>query len=403
MFKKFEINNGFLKVESYIDKAWIKKTLQDDEKFQEIITVAGDKKDISLMLEVGLSIANKAKNIVIVGIGGSNLAAKAFFYAKKEHENFPKNNIYFIDNLSSNSVDNILKKINIKESFFLFISKSGNTIETVSQMILITDYLKSSGLLSREIVDICLSMTAKKESYIGKISQEFGIEILDWSGDVSGRFSAFSNNINLINVICGIDIKKNLKYFLDLIDKLTESDEFLDRINFTISAMKNNISSTILFCYNENLRYFIDWYIQLWAESIGKNGLGTNPCGAIGPLDQHSKLQLYLGGPRDKIFTIINPVSHKKTTLHSSSIKELSGVNIEKIVDAAANGTFLSLQEQNLPCNIINCEIDDKFITKMMTFYILETILSCHYFKINPYDQPEVEASKKYMRNAIGV
>lgn len=399
MFKNFEIYEGFLNIEEKVDKKWIKKTLEKDEKFLEILQVASDEKRNKEIIDLGISISKKFKNIIIVGIGGSTLAIKAMLEMKK-YEN-SRNEIFVIDNLSPSYLDFVLKTINIKDSFFVFISKSGGTIETSSQMVVILDYLTDYGLLKNEISEICLTITSGNDSDMAKISKNFNIEILPWSGNVSGRFSAFSNNITLISSICGFNAKNNLAIFKKYTQKLISDDAFLKRLNFTICSIEKKISSTVLFCYDEKLRYLTDWYIQAWAESIGKNGIGTNPCGAIGPIDQHSKLQLYLGGPKDKIFTIINPVFKQKTTITSNQIKDLHMIEIEKIINSAAKASLLSLLDQNIPCNFIECEIDESFIAKMMTFFTLEVILACHYFSLNPYDQPEVEASKIHMKNAL--
>jgi len=401
--QNFKISHGFLQKENVVDKNWIKKTLDSDEKFLEIKAIAADIQTAIDILNIGISISASAKNIIFVGIGGSTLAGQAFNAFSSQNS---RNLIYFIDNLDKLSIIKTMESINLAESFFIFISKSGNTIETITQMCAIIENLISNGFLN-EIYEKCIAITANKSSSMGLIAKKYAIQTINWSGDVSGRFSAFSNNSNLINSICGGDILQNLNIFINTIDEFTESDEFVNHINFTISSIKNGIKSNILMCYNQQMSYFIDWYIQLWAESIGKNNIGTNPCKAIGTIDQHSKLQLFLGGPKDKIFTIIGPKNNNESAdinwnlFENCDIDYLKNINMDKIVSAAFNGTIQSLRDKNLPVRYIQGNIDSIFLTQMMTFYILETILSCHYFKINPYNQPEVEASKQNLLNNL--
>jgi glucose-6-phosphate isomerase len=392
IFKQADFNQGFLKCENHIDSSWISSAIQKDDKLQEIINVAQNIKNIEKIIDLGIGISSKFKNIFIVGIGGSTLAGKALWHEYKNS----KNNLIFIDNLDYDTVMNSLKNNNIDDSFFLFISKSGNTIETVSQMIVICQYLESFGLSKQNINHQSLVITANKNSKMSELAAIYQIEILEWSGSISGRMSVFSNNTNLISAIIGVDVKQTLRNVINIIESLQNDSLFVDRMNSTISSIKQGLSTTVLFCYKQSYQYFIEWYIQIWSESIGKSGLGTNPCGAIGPLDQHSKLQLYLGGPKDKIFTILNPVFQSHNKLESPVISN-KNASIEGILNSAANATHLALCDNNSPSYMINCKMDEYFMYKIMAFYMLETILCCHYFNLNPYNQPEVENSKERM------
>lgn len=396
LLEKSSINNGFLGNSKFVDIDWVKKTISSDQKFQEILESAKNEKKISSLLNTGISISAKYKNIVFVGIGGSTLAGKSFYGLL---QNDLKSNIYFIDNLDKKSINDTINKLPLKDSFFVFISKSGETIETGTQMCYIINTLKEAGL-SKSISDKCLCVTQNKDSKMKKIAHFYQIEIVEWDGDVSGRFSAFSSNSNLINAILGSDVKKICKRFINSVDFFLSSENFLKHLNFTISSLKNSISSTVLMCYSDNMSNFIDWYIQLWAESIGKNNIGTNPCKAIGTIDQHSKLQLYLDGPKDKTFTLIAKKQNNSNDFNLSDFEKfgIKSGNIEYINNSLFQGTVRAIQNENLPIRSFEVdEFDINFLTDFMTFYFLETVLCCWFFEINsPYDQPKVELAKKF-------
>lgn len=401
------IHNGFLEVEKLVDLNWILKTLNDDLLFQELFFVARNDKNLENIVAQAVAISAKYKNIIIVGIGGSTLASLAYYNLNPQRN--PKNKIYFLDNLDVSSIDGILNSVNLKESFFIFISKSGETIETLVQMCAILDTLTNVIANDSIISEICLTITGNNNSKIGKISEKYGISVVPWSGNVSGRFSAFSNNINLINAIIGVNVRENCKNFIKLCEELPGNEDFVNHINFTLSSLNADISSTVLFGYSDKLSYFIDWYIQLWAESIGKNGIGTNPCKSIGTIDQHSKLQMYLDGKKDKIFTIIGENKRGKCDINwgkfeNCGIEYLNNKSINDVINASYNGTIISLCESNLPVRTFTTNaIDERFLTSMMSFYILETILCCHYLKINPYNQPKVEDSKKNLYSCLNL
>ncbi len=398
--KSSSIGGGFLEIKPLVDKSWIREAIGNDVKFQEILNVAKNTNKIKEILDLSIAICAKYSNIVVVGIGGSTLAARAYYDiigAKSV-----RNNVYFLDNLDVSSLEKMLEIVKLRDTFFVFISKSGGTIETIVQMCAIIDTLVSAGMAAG-ISQSCLAVTGAGDSAMRKICNKYAIPTLEWSGDISGRFSAFSNNINLVNAIIGVDIKKSCSTFVESCEMLIESDEFIRHLNFTIASLQQNISSTVVFGYSDKLSHFIDWYVQIWAESVGKNGLGTNPCKAIGPLDQHSKLQLFLDGKKDKIFTIIAEDCYNSSSVNwglfaDCGLSNLNGAGISEIICAFYNGLTASFKENNIPVrNFIASKINVEFLSEMMAFYMLETVLSCHYLNTNPYNQPKVEESKRHI------
>jgi len=153
--------------------------------------------------------------------------------------------------------------------------------------------------------------------------------------------------------------------------------------------------------YSDGLKFFGKWYLQLWAESIGKNNKGITPIHSVGTTDQHSQLQLYLDGPKDKFFTFITSNhSNKGLNLHKQTMKEN---NIDYLIDktmgdlmqAEQSATIETFKKNNfLFREIFIQEINEFSIGQLMALSIIETVATCIYFEVNPFDQPAVEQGK---------
>ncbi|WP_146820621.1 hypothetical protein [Candidatus Deianiraea vastatrix] len=391
---------GFIKNKNLITKERVIDILLNDKKWQEIIDTINNQESLNLVTKAANNILTSgAQNIVIVGIGGSILAARAIYeYAKYELK--LDRSIHFLDNLTSNFDTNSLPK----DAFFIFISKSGKTIETLTQMCYIINHLSKSSV---NISKHCLLITQNNNSEMGKIAHKNNISILPWSADISGRFSCFSNNSNLISILCGINIKDIFSNLTKYINTLINNEQFIDNINLSLNSVEQKCSSNILMTYDSRLSFFIDWYIQIWSESLGKENIGTMPSAALGPIDQHSKLQLFLDGPKDKIFTIFanhakkNEVSLDWNLFDDCNIDYIKNNSIDEIIHASFYGTYQSMVMKNLPVRIVEYDPKISFIFEIMAYSMIETIIACHFFNVNPYNQPAVEKSKEILYNEL--
>jgi len=162
--------------------------------------------------------------------------------------------------------------------------------------------------------------------------------------------------------------------------------------------------------YGDRLERFAMWHRQLWAESLGKNGKGTTPIAALGPVDQHSQLQLYLGGPRDKLYTIFTQGLAGKGPRIVSADPELAYLNgrtVGDLADAEQRATIDTLIANTRPTRVFNVPTPDaRTIGGLFMHFMLETIIAAHILGVDPFDQPAVEQgkvlAKKYLQDMRG-
>jgi glucose-6-phosphate isomerase len=157
----------------------------------------------------------------------------------------------------------------------------------------------------------------------------------------------------------------------------------------------------VMMAYADRLEKFVKWYVQLWAESLGKDGKGTTPVAALGPVDQHSQLQLFIAGPRDKLFTVITTAMAGKGSRIDGELARLAGESgfggktVGDLVAAQGRATIETLAKNGCPVRSIHIETLDEFsLGEMLMHFMLETIIAAHLLGLDPFDQPAVEEGK---------
>ena len=247
------------------------------------------------------------ENVLFLGTGGSSLGGKTLVSIK---ENFflkdisPK--VYFLENVDEWSISRLTKKINLQNTALVVISKSGETIETLSQFFFLKNEMKEIRNFKKKVFII----TENKKSTLKEIQEEEGFEFYEHKKNIGGRFSVFSIIGLLPASLIGFEIsnfREGGKLFLKNLIK--DDKGFFDNHFFSALSLmilyKKNYNISVFMPYSDRLDNLSFWYRQLWAESIGKNKMGITPVNALGTVDQHSQAQLYLEGPSDKFFTFI--------------------------------------------------------------------------------------------------
>jgi len=175
-------------------------------------------------------------------------------------------------------------------------------------------------------------------------------------------------------------------------------------------ARAHALNTTVMMTYVDQLRSFGLWYCQLWAESLGKDGLGTTPIMARGPVDQHSQLQLYLGGPADKMFTLIvtrDPAPGKTVNVEVAraiGVDYLGGRSIDDLVAAQARATGETFAANGRPVRIFVLDaLDSSTLGALMMHFMLETVIAAHLLGVDPFDQPAVEEGKVLARSYLEI
>lgn len=326
----------------------------------------------------------KYKTIVIIGMGGSILGTKAI-YSFLRHK--IKKKLIFLDNLDENYIKKIKNEINFSKTLFLIISKSGNTNETILNMYFLKNFLKKNNTIV---------LSENRDNFLRKIAIKNKYYFVNHKKFIGGRFSVLSNVGMLPAYLMGLKIKN----FKKNLNNLINNKKFLFKSLNLIKKLKlKKTSVLILFNYVPELNDFLFWVQQLFAESLGKNKKGFIPVISNAPKDHHSLLQLYLDGPKDKIFYIFS--SKKKLSIKTKSNffgKEMEHLNKKKynnVINSQKNAFVKALKLKKIPFREINIKkFDEDALGKLFLSFMIETILLGKIMNINPFDQPAVEQVK---------
>ncbi len=350
------------------------------------------------------------KNIVILGVGGSSLGVKAIEAMLTHSKNRNDKRLIFLENVDPIEIEKRSRDLKLSNSLFILTSKSGSTIETTS----ILKYLLGKFELScsdKKIKESFIFIT-DEDSPLDLWAKTLDIKTFHIPKNVGGRFSILSP-VGLVPLaLLGYEIKEILNGALDLKRSFfaKKEDQILKKAIYLV-ANEKNYPINVLFSYSSSLRYFNDWFVQLWAESLGKidknkKRRGLTPIGLIGSLDQHSFLQLIIEGVKNKIVTIIK-IKNFQSNLKIPDIKlpNLSKVDFinnhtfQELINAQCDATRKSIIEQDIDLDLIEIDtLNEQSVGYMIYYYELLTSLCGILLEINTYDQPGVEYGKKILK-----
>jgi len=351
----------------------------------------------------------KQKNIVVIGIGGSTLGTYAIYKFLKHSKTLCKQ-LYFLETTDPIDIKSKIKTIDLEDTLFIVISKSGTTIETVS----IFKYINSLVKCDKNNT-LVITENDSKLNYFAKINN---IKTFEIPKNVGGRFSVFSAVGLLPLAIVGIDIDELLngtkEVYNSFFNKQDYFSKLLNKARFFVEY-KNNFNINVVFSYSSRLEGFNKWYIQLWGESLGKVDInstrqGLTPIGIIGPIDQHSFLQLIVEGRRDKTVTVIK-VDDFDSDLKIPSIKlqgleeldYIDNLEFSKLINMQADATIESINNLNdIPCDVITIDgVSERAIASLMYEYELLTSICAKFMYIDAYNQPGVESGKIILKDKL--
>lgn len=377
--------------------------------------------------EYASMVENRFENILVLGIGGSALGGLAVteallkpywnFLTKEQRNNFPR--IFFLDNIDPDSIVGLLETLDLKKTLVNVITKSGDTAETMSQFMIIKDRLyKELG------DDYRKNIVATTDKYVGvlkQIAEQEGYKIFVIPNDVGGRFSVFSAVGLLPFALVGINIDDIINGIkdMDLALKNTDINENIAGqyalIHYLLDIKKNKKIS-VMMPYSNRLKYIPDWYVQLWAESLGKecnlNGElvnnGTTPLKAVGVTDQHAQIQLFNEGPNDKIINFIR-VGEFDNELKIPNIFEYTGIGylagktVNDLINAEADATRVTLTDYKRPTLTINIpKVNAYYVAQLLYMLEIQTAIAGALYNINAFNQPGIEQAKNYTYALMG-
>lgn len=368
--------------------------------------------------EVITQIASKLKSqfetLVVVGIGGSDLGAKALVRTLVLNQQ----KVFFSgDTTDPQALKNLLAKINLKKTLFNVVSKSGDTLETLASFLFWREQVIKAVGAKNHAKHFLITTNLQKGKLLA-IAQKEGYAILGhYAG--GGRYSVLSVNGLFPAAWLGLNLKALLQG-AQAMDKLGKSNDWKQNLPFIYAVLhylgykKRQQDISVLMPYAESLNSFSFWYRQLFAESLGKKfdlkgklvNIGLTPIAASGPKDQHSQLQLYNEGANDKIFTFIRVTNFKtdfKLPLYKDSgLEFLAGQSLVKIMNIEQQAVAASLMKnQRANGTIILPEINEYYLGQLFQFFELATVYLGELLGINVFDQPGVEDSKKLMRKML--
>lgn len=362
-----------------------------------------------------------AGTIVFFGTGGSSLGGQTL--AQLGGWNIPgemttgqlkRPRTRFYDNFDARTLARALALLDLTRTRFVVISKSGNTPETLAQAIAALDAVKAAGLgahVSRMFLAVTEPGVDGRQNGLRALMEAHDVPILEHHTGIGGRFSALTNVGLLPAMAQGLDpfaVRAGARSVVEAMRQCDDPLAFAPGLGAAVAvglARHRGNRVSVMMPYSDRLGRFAHWYAQLWAESLGKGGAGFTPVAALGPVDQHSQLQLYMDGPRDHLLTFLRTVAPADGPELSPELAKLAGLdylagrNIGELTHAQARAVPEALIGAGRPVRTIDIEtLDEQTMGALMMHFMTETILAAGLLGVDPFDQPAVETGKRLAR-----
>ncbi|HWU55202.1 MAG TPA: hypothetical protein VN175_06840 [Rhizomicrobium sp.] len=346
--------------------------------------------------------------VAVLGIGGSSLGGKALTALRKVTKPF----VEFHDNPDPFNWAKSLKRFDLKKTHFIAISKSGGTAETLMQVLTAADALEKLGV--KQLKKHFTIVTEPHQSALADFADSIGAVKLDHPLGVGGRYSVLTMVGALPGLVMGLNFKQLRAGAQAALEQVLNVSAPADApaacgaaLHYALSQ-QNKLATTILWPYVDDLSVFGGWWRQLWAESLGKDGQGSTPVSVLGPVDQHSQLQLFRDGPGNALFTLMTVdtkgkgLAAPRARANALGLKYLAGRKMGDLVDAEARATAQTLFKNGRPVRQIHlAKVDEFHMGALMMHFMLETIIMGKLMGVDPFDQPGVEEGKVLARKYL--
>ena len=382
--------------------------------------------DLAAISDAARRITAGATDIVFLGTGGSSLGGQTLVQLAGHAvpglgllRDGPR--LHFMDNLDADTYAAVLARLPLASTRFVAVSKSGGTGETLMQTAAALSAVQAAGRLGeapRLFFGITEPTVPGRPNGLRDLLSKHGVVMLDHDPEVGGRYSALTNVGLLPAAIAGLDIaavRRGAAMALAPILAGAKPAQVPAAVGAALSVVLAAARAkpiTVLMAYADRLERFTRWYVQLWAESLGKDRKGTAPIAALGPVDQHSQLQLFIGGPRDKLFTIVTVACGGRGPKIDGALAMVAGEpgfagkTIGDLVAAQGRATAETLAKNGCPVRTIRLDrLDEESLGELLMHFMLETIVAAHLLGVDPFDQPAVEEgkvlAKHYLTSAL--
>ncbi len=393
-----------------------------------LLRLPEDTADIEAAEAALAKLSDGASTIVFFGTGGSGLGGQTL--AQFAGWNIPglgpksltpgtshRARTRFYDNLDAETLAAALAGLDLATTRFVVTSKSGGTVETLLQAVSALAAVKAAGLESR-IPGLFLGITEPAKPGVANglraLCDAHRIPMLDHHTGIGGRFSVLTNVGLLPALARGVDVRALRRGAQRVVAETISSDHprtSLPAIGAAVAiALREScgVSTQVMLPYADRLGRFAEWFVQLWAESLGKHGKGTTPVACLGPLDQHSQLQLFMDGPREHLITVVRVGTSPPTPPIDAKLAELAGIGfmagrpISDFVAAQSHAVPEALTRAGRPVRTIDIpKLDEAALGALLMHFMLETIFAAALLGIDAFDQPAVELAKTLTRQRL--
>jgi glucose-6-phosphate isomerase len=385
--------------------AWLRD--QREAGGLELLGIPGRTDDIRAATQRAAALKGFA-TVAVLGIGGSSLGGQALTALRKTKKPF----VEFHDNPDPFSWAAALKRFDLKKTHFIAISKSGGTAETLIQVLTAAEALKKAGVtaLKKHFTVI----TEPHQSALADFADGIGAAKLDHPKGVGGRYSVLTMVGLLPALLMGLNVRQLRAGAGAVLDQALAAKTPADVPAATGAALhhalagEGKLATTILWPYADALAVFGGWWRQLWAESLGKDGKGSTPVSVLGPVDQHSQLQLFRDGPGNALFTILSVdtkgrgAAAPRGAAKKLGLDYLAGKKLGDLVDAECRATAQTLFKNDRPVRRMHlAKVDEFHLGALMMHFMLETIVMGRLMGVDPFNQPGVEEGKVLARQCL--
>jgi glucose-6-phosphate isomerase len=366
----------------------------------------------------------KYDDVVILGIGGSALGPIALRTAlrpsgwnlldEKSRGGFPR--LHVLDNVDPETIDALLRNLRLDRTLFVVTSKSGGTAETMAQFLIVHDRLTRAQL---DVTKQMVFITDPKQGALRPLAERLSVPALDIPANIGGRFSVLTPVGTLPAALIGIDVRSLLSGAAEMAKRCESPDLAANPAG--VYAMLQWLADTslakkivVFMPYSDPLRDFAAWFVQLWAESLGKQrpdgtSVGSTPLAALGATDQHAQVQLFMEGPADKTVTFVAVEKRgADVTIPPafSDVKELGYLGshtLAELIDIEQRATAGALAKRGRPNMTIHLErVDAAHVGELMMLLEIATAYAGQLYGIDAFNQPGVELGKQFAYALLG-
>lgn len=405
----------------------LNKRKDKPEQWLQWMNLGYNEETVWYVKEYAAMVKGRFENVLVLGIGGSALGGiavteallKPYWNLLTTEQRAGNPRIFFLDNIDPDQITGLLDVIDLKKTLVNVITKSGSTAETMSQYMIVKDLLEKE--LGDDYRQNIVVTTDKKTGVLRQLADQEGYKTFVVPDDVGGRFSVFSAVGLLPFALVGLDIEEIINGVKDMDLSLKNTNIFENiaaqnaLIHYLMDTQKGK-NLSVMMPYSSRLKYVSDWYVQLWAESLGKevnkNGeivnAGPTPLKALGATDQHSQIQLYNEGPNDKVINFIRVAEFDQILeipkiFDYTGIGYLGGKTINDLINAEADSTKVALSDYNRPTITITLpKVNGYYVAQLLYMLEVQTAIAGELYNIDTFNQPGVEQAKNYTYALMG-